>query len=102
MILLTNSRYRKPHIFSLSLRPICRGVNPGGWWVVTPRFWAGGSWGSWTGCEILLHLIMYRKYVRQWLLLKRNTCRIICPGVAVNVQFLPGKSNFFMKLPGGR
>ena len=26
----------------------------------------GGSWGSWTGREILLYLIMYRKYVRKW------------------------------------
>src|SRR6218665_1954535 len=43
--------------------------------VVTPIFWAGGrvvvSLGSWTGREIL-YLIMYRKYVRKWLLLKRN------------------------------
>ena len=31
-----------------------------------------------------------------WRFLKRN--RIICPEVAVNGQFLPGKSNFF-KLP---
>ena len=45
---------------------------------------------------MLLYLIMYRKYVRKWRLLKRN--RIICPEVAVNEQFLPGKSNFF-KLP---
>ena len=47
---------------------------------------------------------MYRKYVRKWWLLKRN--RIICPEVAVNGQFLPGKSNnflnclkLFLKLP---
>ena len=52
---------------------------------------AGGSLGSWTGREIL-YLIMYRKYVRKWLLLKIN--RIICPDVAVNEQFLPGKSKF--------
>src|SRR6218665_818121 len=37
---------------------------------------------------------MYRKYVRKWRLLKRN--RIICPEVAVNEQFLPGKSNFII------
>jgi len=42
---------------------------------------------SWRGREILLYLIMYRKYVR-----KRN--KIISPEVAVNEQFLPGKSNF--------
>src|SRR6218665_2773423 len=30
---------------------------------------AGGSLESWTGREILLYLIMYRKYVRRWLLL---------------------------------
>ena len=35
---------------------------------------------------------LYRKYVRKWVLLKRN--RIICPEVAVNDQFLPGKSKF--------
>jgi len=46
------------------------------------------------GREILLYLIMYRKYVRKWRLLKRN--RIICPEVAVNEQFLPGKSNGFL------
>ena len=28
--------------------------------------------GSWTGREILLYFIMYRKYVRKWWLLKRN------------------------------
>src|SRR6218665_3031507 len=43
---------------------------------------AGGSLGSWTSREILLYLIMYRKYVRKWLILKRN--RIIWPEVAVN------------------
>src|SRR6218665_2240362 len=47
---------------------------------------AGGSLESWTGREILLYLIMYRKYFRKWLLLKRN--RIICPEVAVNGEFL--------------
>jgi len=48
-----------------------------------------GLVGSWTGREKLLYLIMYRKNVRKWLLLKRN--RIICPVVALNEQFLPGK-----------
>src|SRR6218665_3785482 len=52
-----------------------------------------GSLGSWTGREILLYLIMYRKYVRKWLLLKRNG--IICPEVAVNGQFFPWKIEFF-------
>ena len=46
------------------------------------------------GREILLYLIMYRKYVRKWLLLKRN--RIICPEVAVNGLFLLGKSIFLL------
>ena len=43
------------------------------------------------------YLIMYRKYVRKWWLLKRH--RIICPEVhvAVNEQFLNGKSKFFVK-----
>src|SRR6218665_664201 len=54
---------------------------------------ARGSLGSWTCREILLHLIMYRKYVRKWLLLKRN--RINCPDVALNGQFFAWKSNFF-------
>jgi len=40
---------------------------------------------------------MYRKYVRNWWLLKRN--RIICPEKAVTSQFLPGKSIFFLNLP---
>src|SRR6218665_506276 len=53
----------------------------------------GGSLESWTGREILLYLIMYRKYVRKWLLLRRN--RIICPGVAVNGQFFALKIEFF-------
>ena len=59
----------------------------------------GGSWGSedwlWTCREILFYLIMYRKYIQKWWLLKRN--RKICPEVhvAVNEQVLPGKSNFF-------
>ena len=44
-----------------------------------------GSLGSWTGREILLYLIMYRKYVRKWLLLKRN--RIIWPEVAWKINF---------------
>src|SRR6218665_2536245 len=58
-----------------------------------PNFWKG----SWTGRKLLLYLIMYRKYVRKWRLLKRN--RIICSEIAVNSQFLPGKSEFFVKLP---
>src|SRR6218665_319347 len=53
--------------------------------------------GSWTGHKILVYLIMYRKYVRKWSLLKRN--RIICLEIAVNSQFLPGKSKVFVKLP---
>src|SRR6218665_520754 len=61
--------------------------------VATSRFWAGGSLESWTGREILLYLIMYRNYVRKWLLLKRN--RIICQEVAVNGQFFAWKIEFF-------
>ena len=52
--------------------------------------------GSWMGREILLYLVMYRKYVRKWWLLKRN--RMICPEVAVNEQFLAGKSKFFLNM----
>jgi len=52
-----------------------RGVNPGGLEGSQPPGFAQG--GSWTGREILLYLIMYRKYVRKWWLLKKN--RIICP-----------------------
>jgi len=54
---------------------------------------AGESWKWWTGREILLYLIMCRKYVRKWWPLKRNW--IICQEVAVNGQFLPGNSIFF-------
>src|SRR6218665_2724707 len=54
---------------------------------------AGGSLESWTGREILLYLIMYTKYVRKWLLLKRN--RIIWPEVAVNGQFFAWKIDDF-------
>ena len=57
----------------------------------------GVAGGSWTGRKILLYVMMYRKYVRKWLLLKKN--RIICPEIAVNSQFLPGKSIFFRNLP---
>ena len=86
-------RHRRPGASILGLR------------VATPRFLAGevgGRRGSLTGGKILLYLIMYtlyRKYmyVRKWWLLKRN--RIICPEIAVNDQFLPGKFNFFVKLP---
>ena len=56
----------------------------------TPDFGQGGRrvgrMGARGGREILLYLIMYRKYVR---LLKRN--RILFPDLAVNQQFLPGK-----------
>ena len=51
--------------------------------------------GSWTGRDILLYLIMYRKYVRKWLLLKRN--RIIWPEVAVN----PPKTVLYLIVVGG-
>src|SRR6218665_2399971 len=72
--------------------------------VATPRFWAGGHREGrrevvgvvLTGREILLYLIMYRKYVRKWLLLKRN--RIICPEVAVNGQLFAWKIDFFSYL----
>ena len=42
-------------------------------------------------------LSWHRKYVRKWWLLKSN--RTIYPGIAVNIQFLPGKSRFLGKLP---
>ena len=74
-----------------------RGVNPGGWGSRPPDFGQGGSWGSWTGRKILLYIIIYRKCVRKWWLLMGNI--ITCPETAVNSQFLPGKSNFFVKLP---
>src|SRR6218665_2089190 len=45
------------------------------------------------GREILLYLIMYTKYVRKWLLLKRN--RIIWLEVAVNGQFFAWKIDDF-------
>ena len=92
---LGNSFLLEKASFSL----LSRGVNPGGWgW--RPAYFgqggrvgiAGGSLASWTGREIVLYLIMYRKYVRKWLLLKRN--KIIWPEVAVNVNFLAWKINF--------
>ena len=49
-----------------------RGVNPGGLGVATPRLCAGGRGITggrgllWKGREILLYLIMCRKYVRKW------------------------------------
>src|SRR6218665_1771052 len=49
--------------------------------------------GSWMGRKILLYLIMYRKYVRKWCLLKRN--RIIWPEVAVNGHFLCLENQIF-------
>jgi len=79
-----------------------RGVSRGGWGS-RPLYFGQGSWvrrgivRSWTGREILLFLVMYRKYVRKWWLLKRNW--IICPEIVVNSQFLHGKINVFVKLP---
>ena len=64
-------------------------------WPCSPQWRQGESWGeSRTGREIL-YLIMYRKYVLKWLLLKRN--RNICPEVhvAVNGNFFAWKINFF-------
>src|SRR6218665_701700 len=64
------------------------------YWTPLVAGWvAGGSLESWTGREILLYLIKYRKYVRKWLLLKRN--RIICSEVAVNGQIFAWKIEFF-------
>src|SRR6218665_2303640 len=79
---------------------LSRGVNPGAEGR-DPQIlgrgvtgWAAeGSLESWAGREILLYLIMYRKYARKWLLLKRN--RIISPEVAVNGQFFAWKIEFF-------
>ena len=71
---------------------------------MTPIFWTGGSCvgrrvgrrgslGLWTGREILLYLIMYRKYVRKWLLLKKN--RIIWSEIAVKFsEICPAKFIF--------
>ena len=70
-----------------------RGVNPGGWGSrpqILRRGVAGGRRGVVDGSwNIIISYIMYWKYVRKWWLLKRY--RIICPEVAVNEQFLPGK-----------
>ena len=55
---------------------------------MTPRVWAGDREEVAGGREILLYLIIYRKYVR-----KRN--KIICPEIAVNGKFLPGKWKLF-------
>ena len=52
--------------------------------------------------KILLYLIMYRKYVRKWWLLKinrNNFCPEVHVGLSVNGQLLPGKSKLFVKLP---
>ena len=59
-----------------------------------PDFGQGGR-GRVAGARgILLYLIMYRKYIRKWWILKWN--RIICQDVAVNGQFLPGNSKFIL------
>ena len=58
------------------------GVNLGGLGGHDPQILGRGSW---TVREILLYLIMHRKYVRKWWLLKRN--RKFCPEAAVNGQF---------------
>jgi len=50
--------------------------------VATPIFWAGDRGRV---VKYYYNLIMYRKYVKKWILLKRS--RIICPEVAVNGQF---------------
>src|SRR6218665_2459076 len=60
-------------VIRILIQPAHRRQPWGCWGVATPRFWAGGSWGSsgvagglWTSRKILLYLIMYRKYVRKW------------------------------------
>src|SRR6218665_3022023 len=72
----------------------------GGWGSRSPRFWAGsrggsqdGSWGSWTGREILFYVIIQEVYSKV-VTFERN--RKICPEVAVNEQCLPGKSKLFL------
>src|SRR6218665_3528697 len=75
-----------------------------------PQILGRGLWGSWTGHDILLYLIMYRKYILKWRFLKRNG--IICPEVIVNGQFFKLREkieifwksawktrNLFVKLP---
>src|SRR6218665_1748830 len=51
--------------FNCSSLHIC--VNPGGWGVATPRFWAGEFWGvagaSWTGRETLLYLSCIHSFI---------------------------------------
>ena len=91
----------------LTTNLVCIGVNPGEiGGRDPPDFGQGGSWWgvvggrrgeSRTGRKILFYLIMYRKYVRKWWLLKRN--RIIWPEIAVNSQFLPGTTKFSLKSP---
>ena len=80
----------------LSLATLPQGRQSWGLGVATrrpPDFGQGGR-------EILyMYLIMHRKYVRKWWLLKRNRIILICPEVAVNGQFLSGKSKFYLKLP---
>ena len=105
IFILLNPSLGNPFLLEkASFSLLSRVVNPGGCGSRPPYFGqggrvevagrvAGGSLGSWTGREILLYLIMYRKYVPEWLLLKIN--RIICPKVAVNGHFLLGKSNIF-------
>ena len=80
----------RPHYYFCAL-----GVNPGGWRGRDPKILGRGTLGvagSHGGREILLYLIMYRRYVRKWWLLKRN--RIICPEAAVNGQFCLENWNF--------
>ena len=73
------------------------GVNPGE--VATPRFWSEGHGRV---AEVMdrskniNNLVMYRKYVRKWWLLKRN--RIICPEIVVNNQWNCLKNRFFSEI----
>ena len=89
-------------------------VNPGGLGGSRPPdFEHGKSWGlqggsrEWgrggstdRGRVIKYYYILSctcRKYVWKWWLSRRN--RIIYPEIAVDSQYLPGKSKFFLKLP---
>src|SRR6218665_1517691 len=69
---------------------VCESRRRQSWGVIggrNPQILRWGSQGSWTGRKILLYLIMYRKIVPN---------RVICPEIAANSQFLPGKSHFLL------
>ena len=76
--------------------PTCQGRQSWRVGVATPIFWTGESWGSWTGREILLYVIMYWKYVRKRWLLERN--RIILHRSSCKWPIFAWKIEFLVKL----